>query len=193
MKRMFLTGAALAGLCTAGLPAIAVAATPKKTELKTKTVTVKTTASCKPRLTTQVAAGATTITQGAPSGTMFGASGCGKPLGAGVTRAIYSLDADSGDLTGTIQQWFNGGSVFGTFDLAPAQPSGPPTSSSFAQEAYSGTVKIKGGTGTAKGATGSGKMTCTTSDALHYSCTETVKLSQTTTTKVRVKVKVKVK
>jgi hypothetical protein len=202
LKRICLMGAAVAGLFTAGLPAVASAATkpaptPKyktvtKTETKIETQTKHSTVTCKPSLTVQVPAGAIAIEQGAGTGTMFGSAACGTPLFAGVTKASYSLD-DSGDLTGPLTQYFKNGTITGTFDLAPAQVTGPPTTSTFAEQAFAGTVKITGGSEALKGVTGTGTMRCQTSDAIHYACSDSLKLSQTVKVPVQVKVKEKVR
>ena len=184
MKRILLTGAAVAGLFTAGITAAATAASPKpakstnQTSLKTTTKTVSASATCKVTLTTMAPPGSIDVTAGGDSGTQFGKQGCGKPLGSGISHATFALD-DAGDLSGTVQHWFTTGQLFGSYQLTPAEASGPPTATSFGQASYTGTITIKGGTGALKGATGSGKMTCSTMDAVHYSCTEKVKLSQT--------------
>ena len=100
MKRICLMGAAVAGLFTAGVPAVASAATTKpapkptyktvtKTEIKTETKTVHSTVACKPSLTVQIPAGATTITQGTATGTMLGTNSCAKPLFQGLTKAAF--------------------------------------------------------------------------------------------------------
>jgi hypothetical protein len=205
LKRICLAGAAVAGLFTAGVPAVASAAssaptktktvtkykTVVKTETKNETTTEHSTVACKPSLSVAVPAGETTITQGATSGTMFGDTGCGTPLFQGLTVAKFTT-GDSGDLTGNLTQYFKAGSVKGTFDILPAESTAPPTTDSFTQLAYSGTVKITGGSEAYKGVTGTGTMKCSTLDAIHYSCTSTLKLSQTVTKPVTVKVKVKV-
>jgi hypothetical protein len=202
LKRI-LMGAAVAGLFTAGVPAVASAATSKpapkptyktviKTETKIETKTVHSTVSCKPSLTVQIPAGESALTQGAPTGTMLGSSSCGKPLFQGLTRTSYTLD-NSGDLTGPLTQFFKNGTITGTFDLSPSQASGPPTTTSFTEANFAGTVKITGGSEALKGVTGTGTIKCTTADEVHYSCSDTVKLSQTVKIPVKVKVKEKVR
>ena len=58
-------------------------------------------------------------------------------------------------------------------------------------------MKVTGGTEALKGVTGTGTIKCSTLDEIHYSCSDSLKLSQTVkvpvTTEVKVKVPVKVK
>jgi hypothetical protein len=169
LKRILLTGAAVAGLFTAGITTAASAAATPPT---TKTVTA--TAKCKVRLTTQATPGQIAVTAGGDSGNQFGKQSCGKPIGAGLTHATFSL-ADSGDLSGSIQHYFTSGQVFGTYTMSPTSTG----TFSFGSAEFEGTVTIKGGTGALKGATGTGTIDCTTNDSVHYSCTEKLKLSQT--------------
>jgi hypothetical protein len=182
LKRILLTGAAVAGLFTAGITtaASAAAAAPATSQkhLTTTTKTVSASATCKVSLTTAAPTGSIDITAGGDSGSQFGKQACGTPLGAGLSHATFALD-DAGDLSGSIQHWFPTGQVFGTYTMAPGAASGPPTATSFGQASYDGTVTIKGGTGALKGATGTGTISCSTNDAVHYSCTEKLKLAQT--------------
>jgi hypothetical protein len=204
LKRSVLIGTAVAGLFTTGITAAASAATPKTksvyvtvTESKTKTEmkSVAVNATCKLALTTVIPGGTNAVLPGSQSGTNAGSTSC-QGLGAGISRQSFSLNT-SGDLTGKIQHWFGAGTVFGTYTLSPSAPSGPPTSTNFGQAAYSGTVKITGGGGGLKGTTGTAKLSCTTNDSVHYSCTEALKLTQmvkvTTVTHVPVRKKVTVR
>jgi hypothetical protein len=180
LKRILLTGAAVAGLFTAGITAAtAAASTPAKSHTKTTTTTktVSASASCKVSLATAAPAGSTSVVAGGESGSQFGKQSCGTPLGSGLAHATFTL-ADSGDLSGSIQHYFTTGQVFGTYALTPGSASGPPTATSFGEASYTGTITIKGGTGALKGATGSGTLACSTVDAVHYTCTEKLKLTQ---------------
>jgi hypothetical protein len=183
LKRILLTGAAVAGLFTAGITTAAASAATSRPaasqkKLTTTTKTVSASATCKVNLTTAAPLGSIDVTAGGDSGSQFGKQSCGTPLGAGVSHATFALD-DAGDLSGSIQHWFPTGQVFGTYTLTPGAAAGPPTSTSFGQASYTGTLTIKGGTGALKGATGTGTMTCSTNDAVHYTCTEKLKLTQT--------------
>ena len=205
MKRILLTGAAVAGLFTAGITAAASAAPVKyttknvtkyvtvtETKLKSETKTVSASATCKLTLTTQADAGTTAVTAGGESGSQFGDATCPTPLRGGALKATFTQD-DSGDLSGSIQHWFKTGTVYGTYSLQPGAPVGPPTSTSFGQAAFTGTMTIKGAGGALSGTTGTGKLTCSTDDSVHYSCTEKLSLKQTVTEMVPTKVKVRTK
>jgi hypothetical protein len=178
LKRIVLTGAAVAALFTAGIPAAAMAATSahqtKKKTATTKTVTTH--VSCKLSLTTVAPPGTSGVTAGTTSGANFGNSSCAgaKP---GVARQMFAIDT-AGDMSGKIQQWFATGSVYGSFQLTAVSLTGPPTAGSFGKAKYSGTVKITGASGMMKGISGSGKMACYTPDSLHFTCIEKLTLSQ---------------
>ena len=174
MKRIVFTGAAVAALFTAGIPA-AMAATPAHHSKKTTTRTETKGESCKLSLTTVAPPGAPGVTAGTTSGINFGKSSCSAAR-PGVARQVFAIDT-AGDMTGKIQQWFATGSVYGTFQLTAASLTGPPTATSFGKAAYSGTVKLTGASGMMKGITGMGTMTCSTPDSLHFTCKEKLTLS----------------
>lgn len=196
MKRFYLAGAAAAALLTAGLttaPAFATSAAKKPVTVKTKTV-VKNTAvttkmTCDLKLATQIPSNDVTVTQGAESGTQDGRAGCAKPLFGGIEQATFLQD-DSGDLTGKWQQWFNSGSVYGTYALTP-EDTGPPTTTSFTSQSYTGTMTLTNGSGVFKKATGTATLACTTTDSAHFVCTEKLKLVQLVPVTVTVKSKSK--
>jgi hypothetical protein len=183
VKRICLVGAAMAALLTAGIATASASATPaakKPVSVNTKPVTklkpVKTTLTCNLKLATQIPANDVTVTQGAESGKQYGRAGCGKPLFSGVEQSSFLQD-QSGDLSGTYQQWFNAGSLYGDYTLTP-QDTGPPTSTTFTNASYTGTVTVTGGTGIYRKAAGTGTLTCATADLAHYTCTEKLKLVQ---------------
>lgn len=181
MKRICLLGAAIAGLFIIGATnALAVgshasartAATKTKATSKAKSkgaATVK--VSCALSFSLMVPSSDTTVTQGAASGDHAGFTQCpAKGLGKGSEADSFTTDA-GGDLIGKWQVWFNTGSVYGTYDLTPAD-NGPSTDQSFSAAGYTGTFVIKGGTGTlAKYRTKTaGTMKCATKDSVHYAC-----------------------
>ena len=183
MKRIFLVGAAMAALLTAGIVATPASATPAATKPAsankkpvTKLKPVKTTLTCTLNLVTQIPPDDVTVTQGAQSGTQYGRAGCAKPLFSGVEASSFLQD-ESGNLSGKYQQWFNAGSLYGAYTLTAAD-TGPPTTTSFTDASYTGTVTITNGTGFFKKATGTGTLTCATTDLAHYACTEKLKLIQ---------------
>lgn len=202
MKRIVLMGAAVAGLLTAGITADASAAThPLKTKrvvkyvtvvetkTKTETKTVPVDATCKLHLTSVAPRTSSAVTRGAAQGTNDGPTYCKSTLGEGFTQQQFNLNA-AGDFVGKIQHWFKGGTVYGSYDLPQSTPTGPPTSTTFGQAAYSGTVKFSGAGGSFSGTTGTAKLSCQTDDSLHYTCTEKLSLMQPQTVVTQVKVPV---
>ena len=171
MRRIWLVGAVImAGLLTSG---VAVEAkTPNGATKKAKAKTVKET--CKINLTAQIPPGDTTVTPGAPDGAQFGSVGCGRLFGQGVQGDPYS-STPSGDVVGTYRQYFATGSIHGAYDLTITQQS-PPTTTTFTAASYGGTVTVTGGTGTYSGIKGAGTLACSTSDSVHTSCSESLKL-----------------
>jgi hypothetical protein len=178
VKRICLLGAAIAGLLIIGV-ASALASAPRASTnanaAKTKTTKPTTKLSCTSSLSLQVPSGDTTVTQGAADGTQYGSVKCGTPFGQGVQFETFTTDG-SGNLAGKIQQYFGAGSIFGTYTLVPSDQ-GPPTTSTFTSSSYIGTVKIKGGTGLDKNAKGTGTLKCSSADAVHFTCSEKLKLT----------------
>jgi len=168
VRRISLVGAAIiAALLTTGVAAVAA-----KTPVTVKKVTTKVT--CTLALTTEVPAGDTVVTPGDPQGTQFGFVHCGKLFGSGVQTDPYA-QTSSGDVVGTYRQYFGAGSVHGQYDLAVTQQSAP-TTTTFTAASYAGTVSVTGGSGAYTGVTGKGTLACSTTDSIHTSCTEHVKL-----------------
>lgn len=163
MKRICLAGTAIAGLLTIGV------ATGSAATGTTKTKPTK--VSCKSSLVLQVPAGATDVTQGATDGSEFGSTKCGKHFASGVMTMSFTTDS-GGNESGSFQQYFNAGSVYGSFTLVPTDSG---LQSSFTSSTFAGTVKIKNGTGIYKKISGKGTLACSTTDAVHFSCAETVK------------------
>jgi hypothetical protein len=181
LKRIVFTGAAVAALFTAGIPAAALAAAPAhQTKKTTTTKTVTTHESCKLSLTTVAPAGSSGVTAGTTTGVNFGNSTCSSAR-PGVARQMFAIDT-AGDMSGKVQQWFATGSVYGTFQLTASSLSAPPTATSFGKAKYTGTVKLAGASGMMKGISGTGTMACYTPDSLHFTCVEKLTLSQQVTT-----------
>ncbi|MDQ6806441.1 MAG: hypothetical protein M3065_16075 [Actinomycetota bacterium] len=123
----------------------------------------------------QVSPTDSTVTQGATKGKHAGAVKCrAKELGTGVEFDSFTTDG-AGDISGTWQEWFNTGSVYGSYTLAPNE-SRPPTAQSFAAASYTGGFTIKGGTGADAKTTGKGTMACATPNSIQYTCKESGKL-----------------
>jgi hypothetical protein len=181
VKRICLAGAAIAGLLTIGVStapaatthaAVTASAGKKKT---TKPTTITSKLACSLSVADQVPSGSVTVTQGAVQGNQYGKANCGTPLGSGLEVDSFTSDS-GGTLSGTYQQYFRAGTVYGAYTLAP-NDTGPPTTTSFTSASYAGTVTIKNGTGVDKKAVGTGTLTCMTTDAVHYTCTEKLKLT----------------
>ncbi|MGI8715145.1 MAG: hypothetical protein ACR2NR_18570 [Solirubrobacteraceae bacterium] len=137
----------------------------------------------------QIPSSDVTVTQGAQSGTQAGRAICAKPLYGGAEQSSFASD-DAGDLQGKYQQWFNTGSIYGAYTLAP-QDTGPPTTTSFTAATYTGTITVTNGTRLFRKVTGTGTLACTTTDSTHYTCTEKLKLVQTVPVVVKTKTKTK--
>jgi hypothetical protein len=192
VKRICLAGAAIAGLLTIGVstaPASTTHAAVRATAGKKKTTkpaTVTTKVTCSLSLSDQVPSGSVTVTQGAVQGSQYGKANCGTALGSGLQVDSFASDS-GGTVSGTYQQYFKAGTVYGAYTLA-TNDTGPPTTTSFTSASFTGTITIKNGTGIDKKAVGTGTLTCLTTDSIHYACTEKLKLTlpapvTTTTTK----------
>jgi hypothetical protein len=96
------------------------------------------------------------------SGFSFGYISCPQPFGPGVQSATYSATVNSktgaATLKGTYKNWFDTGTVYGTYSLRGQYTS--PTAAT-----YKGTFTITGGTGAYKGAKATGPLTCSTANA----------------------------
>ena len=163
MKRICLVGAAVAAVLILGVSGALAASSHAKKTTGTKFT-------CKTAVTLQVPGNDTTVTPDAQTGSLAGSASCAKLLGKGVAVLQYSM-ADSGDLVGKWQQWFNTGTVYGSFDLSPSDNQ-PPTTTSFAEANYTGKFVIKNGKGIGAKASGKGTMKCSTKDSVHFSCKE---------------------
>lgn len=115
------------------------------------------------------AGGAPTVAQ---QGLQYGSVGCSKELGRGVQADSFTT-SPSGDLTGSLKQYFNTGSIHGTYVLTATD--GQP-SSTFTSISYTGVLTVMGGTGDYRQAKGAGTLTCSSADGMHLTCSETFKV-----------------
>ena len=177
MKRICLLGASVAAVLIIGVAsALAATSSSSKGGTKSKTPsTVTTKVSCASSLLLQVPPGATDVSPASQDGTEMGTTTCA-PAGHGVEVQTFST-ADSGDLTGKWQAWFSTGTVFGTFTLTPDDNAPPTTTTSFSQASYTGSFIVKGGAGTFAKATGTGTLTCSTQDSVHFTCKQKGKVT----------------
>ena len=131
---------------------------------------------CSSAPTTVPPAGQANVDQPPSGGNQYGSVNCSTTgFGSGIMGDAFTID-DSGDMVGFYQQYFDGGSIKGTFDLSPGEgpPIGPDT---FAAQAWEGQVKVTGGTGVYQGVVGKdskGTMSCNSPDSVHMTCTENV-------------------
>jgi hypothetical protein len=130
---------------------------------------------CHAAVTLQVPGGDNAVTPDAQSGSLAGPASCAKLLGKGVTVLQYTM-ADSGNLVGKWQQWFNTGTLYGSFSLTPSDNQ-PTAVDSFSAASYSGRFVIKNGHGAGARATGKGTIKCSTKDSVHFTCSESGRVS----------------
>jgi hypothetical protein len=176
VKRICLLGATVAVVLILGVAsAMAASSHASKGGKKHKTPsTVTSKVSCASSLTLQVAPGDADVTAAATEGTQMGSVSCN--TGKGAAWQSFTT-ADSGDITGKWQSWFNTGSLYGTFTLTPSDNNPPSTTSTFTEASYTGTFIIKNGTGAYAKATGTGTMNCSTKDSVHFTCKQSGKVT----------------
>jgi hypothetical protein len=111
---------------------------------------------------------------GAATRVNFGTVECGHGFGTGVQHnpsvTVTPTSATTGTVSGPFKQFFDTGTIYGTFKLTFTASS--PTSATF-----SGTSKISGGTGAYEDVRGSAKVACNSPDVLHITCTQEMKLA----------------
>ena len=145
VKRIYLVGAAIAALLSAGTHNRAGVCDVRGQETGQRQdqaggqehgVTTKLT--CDLKLATQIPSNDVTVTQGADSGTQFGWAGCGKPLFRGVEQSLVPagrLRRPVGQVPAVVQR------RLGLRHLhAHPEDTGPPTTTSFTAASYTGTV-----------------------------------------------------
>jgi len=133
---------------------------------------------CHISMSTTPPEGSNTVDQPPADGKQYGPASCPtKSFGSGVESDTFIVP-DSGDTVGKYVQYFHDGSVTGTFDLTPNNDTGV-SDQTFTSESWTGTLTVTGGTGTFKGIKfkkGTGVMNCTSTDSVHLTCTEKVKV-----------------
>jgi hypothetical protein len=176
-RRIVLAATAVAAVSLALVVGIAPASGHGRTTPTSQVVTL----TCNFRLTSVPKAGSTSVIPDDTSGTQYGRNGCTPDpktaypanFGQGVMSDSFTI-ADTGDTTGTYMQYFVSGALRGTFDLTPAEGG-----CGFTCANYTGTGTITSATGGYAGTTERtpAKLTCSSPDGVHYSCTETVRLA----------------
>ena len=172
MKRKWLVVAAMAvGLLVIGATSAlgakpAANATPKPVKFKV---------TCKSSVGDVPAAGDNSVVPPVDQGWQYGAVRCGKVFGSGIAANSFKLQ-DSGDLQGSWSQYYSVGTIHGKFALTPADTGPPSSPTTFAAVSYAGTATVDGGTGAYKKAKGKGTMKCSSTDGVHFTCNDTVKV-----------------
>jgi hypothetical protein len=172
LRRIWLVVAAMAmGLLLVGVASAAAA----KTKAKTTPKPVKFKVTCKSSVGTVPAADDNAVVPPADHGSQYGSVRCGKVFGGGIQADSFKL-LDTGDLQGSWAQYYGVGTIHGQFALTPADTGPPSSTTTFSAVTYSGTVTVAGGTGAYKKATGKGTMNCSSTDGVHFACSDTVKV-----------------
>jgi hypothetical protein len=130
---------------------------------------------CKSAVGDVPAAGDNSVVPPVDQGWQYGAVQCGKVFGRGIAANKFQLQ-DSGDLNGSWAQYYGLGSIHGKFAMTPAETGPPSSPTTFSTVSYSGTVTVLGGTGAFKKAKGKGTMTCSSTDGVHFNCSDTVRV-----------------
>lgn len=131
---------------------------------------------CASTPTTVPPAGQANVDQPPDGGNQYGSVTCSTTgFGTGIMGDTFTIP-DSGDMVGVYQQYFDAGSIKGTFDLSPGEGQ-PIGSDTFASQSWEGQVTVTGGTGVYQGVKGKnnkGTMSCNSPDSVHMTCTENV-------------------
>jgi hypothetical protein len=126
---------------------------------------------CSTKTSIMIPSGSSSVSPPAQQGTEFGTGSCGQPLGNGVQHDSFTVPA-SGDTLAKYTLYFKTGTLSGRYDLTPTGG----TSQNFLETDWTGTMKVTGGTGAFKGATGTGTMVCKTMDGVHSTCTDKLRV-----------------
>ncbi len=163
--------AVLAGVLALGTAATSVAA-PAARHKASKPVAKPT---CWLAVTEQIPSGDTAINPADTQGSNQGRVTCGKLLGDGLAWMSFTVPS-SGNLVGSFKQYYASGNMHGTYVLVP-DSNDSNSSDQFSASSFTGTVKVTGGTGAFALAKGTGTLKCASPDAVHYHCTEHLKLA----------------
>ena len=173
MKSKWLVMAVMAvGLLVIG----ATSALGAKPAAKAKPKPVKFKVTCKSNVGDVPADGDNSVVPPVDQGWQYGSVRCGKVFGPGIAANKFALQ-DSGDLQGSWSQYYRVGTIHGTFAMTPADTGPPSSPTTFATVSYSGTATVDGGTGAYRKAKGKGTMNCSSTDGVHFTCTDTVKVT----------------
>jgi hypothetical protein len=96
--------------------------------------------------------------EGATSGEELGKARCSRPFGNGVQWTRFSVNPATGLATGTFKEFFDRGTIRGTFRVQVTATPGSPNVS------YRGTARYTGGTAKYRGARGSATVSGASTD-----------------------------
>jgi hypothetical protein len=135
---------------------------------------------CKEELIAAAPEGTNVVDQPPTQGNQYGPVNChpSGPAGFGTGTVATKFNVpDSGDTVGKYTQYFNAGTIKGTYDLTPQESDFSATN--FTAQSWKGTVKVLSGTGLYQGIKGKkiGTLNCTSTDSVHLRCVEKVTLS----------------
>jgi hypothetical protein len=132
---------------------------------------------CSSSPTTIPPPGQANVDQPPSAGAQYGPITCSSTgFASGTVFNVFTVP-DSGDMVGTYTDYFDAGTIKGTFDLSPTDEDQPIGSSTFASQSWEGSVAVTGGTGVYQGVVGKdnkGTMSCNSPDSVHATCTENV-------------------
>lgn len=144
--------------------------TPKPHKQKPVAVT------CRTSVSTQVPAGQTEVIPPESQGANYGSADCPKLFGSGMEVDQFTVP-DTGDTVGSFTDYFDTGTIRGTFDLTPQEGSLGSTGTGFAETDYTGVLTITRGSGTFVHYKGTGTSTCVSPDGVHTTCTQKLKIT----------------
>ena len=181
-RRIWLVGTAIAAASlVVGVGFASAASSSTSTTVKVKPINLH----CNISMATQPPSGSSSVDPTAAQGNQYGTTHCPtRGFGPGMIADSFTVP-DSGDNVGTYTEYFNAGSVSGTFDLTP-QESPPLTSTTFSSQSWTGTITVDSGTGVYKGIKTyhkkhhpvvPGVFNCTSPDSVHLTCTEQIKVA----------------
>lgn len=131
---------------------------------------------CTISLATVPPADSSSVSQPPVAGWQYGQAVCAKKgFGVGLDATVFKVRI-TGDSVGRYTQYFGDGSVHGKFDLTPQE--GGDVSSNFLAQDWVGKLTVTGGTGAFQGikSTREGLLKCSSTDSVHLTCTERIRV-----------------
>ena len=175
IRRIYFAGAAvgMASLVLGAGVSLAASTLPHQKKAKPRTELL----SCTSSPTADPPPGQANVDQPPDAGNQYGPADCTSAgFGRGIIRTKFTVP-DSGDMVGTYEEYFNAGTIKGTFNLSPTNSDNPIGSDTFSSQSFEGQITVTSGTGAYKGVKGKnskGTMSCTSDDSVHSTCDEHV-------------------